>query len=383
MTMELEKKLDVLGSEAKVEQCDFLEEIKQETLFSPSWIYNASTGRGTVPIMKILLSNACRNNCLYCACREKRDSAKMTFQPDELAKLFIDVYRKHIVQGLFISSVITNNPVESMDKIIDTAEILRKKFKYGGYLHLKVLPGCEYKQIEAACKLASRVSINMEAPSQNILDVVAPQKRLQEDLVPRLFHIGEYSRQLGEPYMPAGITTQFIVGCSNDSDREILNMSYDFYKKKTVDKVHYSPFVPIKGTPMENVSPVHPLRKYRLYQADTLIRHYKFQPEELVFTSTGVLPLTTDPKLAWVQNNLGGFPVDVMKANFSQLIRVPGIGMKSARNIISIRKHTTPRNLRDLQKLGVVVKQAKKFITVNGKPYNDLEGVQLSLFDIV
>lgn len=301
---------------------------------------------------------------------------RMTFSPDELASGLDTLQRAGQVQGMFLSSGIIKGSVTTQDKIIDTAEIVRKRYNYKGYLHLKVMPGIEYEQLYRLMQLADRVSVNLEGPNQERLDALAPKKDFKRELLTMLQWAEVIRRE--HPYEKlAGTVTQFVVGAVGDTDHELLSMSDQLYRKAGLTRAYYSGFHPIEQTPFENLAPTDPLREHRLYQASFLLRDYGWKVEDLPFLTDGNMQLGMDPKLAWAERYLREAPVEIMTATREQLLRVPGIGPISADAILKARRQGKLSSLIDLRKLGIrAPEQASPYILLSGQS----PLAQLSLF---
>lgn len=334
--------------------------------------YAVMPGGKKMPMLKTMMTTACERDCYYCPFRAGRSAMKrVTFSPDEMAKTTNDMSRAGLVQGLFLSSGIIGGGVRAQSKIIETAVILREKYNYRGYLHLKVMPGAEKAQVERMMQLANRLSVNLEAPNGRRLADLAPKKVFFEELLRPLQWIQEI-RQTQEARMgwngrwPSSVT-QFVVGAVGESDLEILSTASYLYKHLGLSRTYFSPFSPIVDTPFENLPAENEWRKFRLYQASFLFRDYNFDLEEMPFTQDGNLPLDTDPKLAWAQANLGDTPVELNAADREELLRVPGVGHQGAMAIIRARRHGSIRYINDLKKIGVQTKRLKPFVLLDGK----------------
>lgn len=335
-----------------------------------SW---SSDGR-CISLLKILLTNICTNDCAYCINRKSNDIKRTLLKPDELATLTYEFYRRNYIEGLFLSSGIIGNPELTMEMMIKTVSILRIKYGFNGYVHLKIIPNTSESTIAEAIKWADRVSINIELPNEKSLKYLAPDKNMSSMLktidfvsktLDELRDKSEYFNSKG------GQSTQIIVGASPDSDFEILRLSNFLYERNKLKRVYYSAYVPINQDSRLPIGIKPPLmREHRLYQADWLIRFYGFKLNEIVSGDKPFLEENIDPKLSWALNNLDLFPVEITAASFEKLLRVPGIGPLSAKKILKFRR-LTKLNLNDLRKLGVVVKRAKYFITINGKYFVD------------
>lgn len=334
-------------------------------------ITNAHLPNGqTMPLLKTLLTSACERNCYYCAFRAGRDFRRTTFTPDEMGQTYMKVYRSGIARGIFLSSGVAGGGIRTQDKLIDTAEVLRKKLSYTGYLHLKIMPGAERDQVERAMQLADRVSINLEAPSTDRLSRLAPQKMFLDELLTPLRWIEEIRRNkpgyLGWNGQWPSSVTQFVAGGSGESDLELLRVSEYLHRKLRLARVYYSGFSPVPDTPLEGEPPVNPWRTHRLYQADFLLRDYGFSFEDLPLSDNGNLPLDTDPKLAWAKVNLGHHPVEINRADLHELLRIPGIGPRGARAILAARRRSLIRQIDDLKALGIRTQRLTPFILMDG-----------------
>ena len=331
-------------------------------------------GGKQMSMLKTLLTSVCERNCYYCPFRTGRDTRRTTFKPDEMASAFLKLHRSGQAEGIFLSSGIAGGGIRTEDRLLDTAEILRRKLGYRGYLHLKIMPGAERAQVEQAMRLADRVSINLEAPNTERLRALAPHKTFTEELLQPLRWIQEIRRTMPgylgwNGYWPSS-TTQFVVGGVGESDLELLTVSENLYRQLKLKRVYYSAFTPIENTPLEDRPPTPAQREFRLYQASFLLRDYGFCAEEMPFDSAGQLPLNTDPKLAWAETNLSEQPIELNRASRQELLRVPGIGPKSAERILQYRREGQKlrlQELEDLKKIGANPHRAAPFILLDGK----------------
>lgn len=329
-------------------------------------------GGGTTPLMRVMLTNACSLACGYCATWCGRKMKRTSVSPEELARGFMTLHRKGLAQGLFLTSGVPGRPMKAMDRLLAAAELLREREGYRGYLHLKLLPGAEPAQVERAAQLASRLSVNLEAPTDGHLQRLAPEKRLADDLLTKLIRAGELwrlgrlERRPGTP-VPAGTTTQFVVGGAGEPDREVLGLVARLEGERLLHHAHFSAFQPVADTPMEGVPATPMARELRLYQAEHLLRQYGFTFEELPFGDDGNLPLDRDPKLAWALAHPEWFPIELLTADFGQLLRVPGIGPTAARRLVAERGRVVLRGLADLRRLGVQTARAGGFLTLRGR----------------
>jgi len=332
---------------------------------------------GPMTVLRTMQTSACEKNCNYCPFRAGRNKVpRVSFTPDELATEFIKMARAKVVKGLFLSNGIIGGGIRAMDPLLATADILRRKYHYRGYIHLKVMPGAEQSQVEEALRLADRISINLEGANTNRLAVLAPQKNMHHDLLPAVHWRNKFLRHTSPFVKPASMVTQFVVGPAGESDRELLSGVQWLYQHRNLSRAYYSAFSPIIDTPLENEKPTSPIREHRLYQADWLLRFYGFQVDELPFADDGALPTEIDPKLAWAQRNLIHTPIEVNTATRAELLRVPGIGPKSAESILHARQNGRLQDLSHLKTQGAIAKRAAPFVLLNGRR----PPKQLSLF---
>jgi predicted DNA-binding helix-hairpin-helix protein len=330
-------------------------------------ITNVATPTGKRPILKTLLTTACERNCFYCPFRAGRSKTKrITFSPDELAGGFDTLQRAGQVDGLFLSSGIIKGSVTTQDKIIDAVELVRHRYQYRGYVHLKVLPGIEYEQLYRAMQLADRVSVNLEAPTQERLNELAPKKEFTRELLTMLQWAQDIRKQHPEQQL-AHTVTQFVVGAVGDTDLELLSLSQRLYREMGLSRAYYSGFSPIVQTPFENLTATDPLREHRLYQASFLLRDYGWNVEDLAFLANGNLPTRIDPKQAWADQHLLHAPIEIMTATRTQLLRIPGIGASAADAILQARRRGRITELSHLRRLNIrTPEKAAPYILLNG-----------------
>lgn len=328
-------------------------------------------GGKTMPMLKTLLTSACERNCFYCPFRAGRTYRRHTFQPEEMAKAFMQMYRAGMVEGLFLSSGIIKGSVATQDRLLETAEILRQKYQFKGYLHLKVMPGAEEAQLRHAMTLANRLSVNLEAPNDKRLALLAPRKEFFKELLTPLQLIEQIRQNepahLGWNGRWPSTVTQFVVGAVGETDVEILSTTEYLTKQLHLQRAYFSPFSPLENTPLENQPAENPMRKVRLYQVSFLFRDYGFDLEEMPFDPQGNLPLDIDPKLAWAQANLQHDPVELNRAAPEELLRVPGIGPKSSETIVKARRHGRLQELDHLRQLGIATKRLAPYVLLDGK----------------
>jgi predicted DNA-binding helix-hairpin-helix protein len=329
--------------------------------------YTSLVGGRREPHLKILLSNACERDCGYCVNRCGRDFRRASFRPEELARLFHEMWQARLVKGLFLSSAVVGNSALTMEREIAAVELLRGKYGYRGYVHLKLMPGTDKATVERAMELADRVSVNLEAPNAERLARLAGKKEFYSELLTPMRWVREIEEHRGAGLLPAGHVTQFVVGASGESDREILSTVSELYGQFHLRRAYYSAFKPVPDTPLEGQPATPAIREHRLYQSDFLMRHYGFTLGDLVFDAQGQLPVETDPKtlsaLHWPER----FPMEVNTASRSELLRVPGIGSRSAERILHMRGQGTLRSLKDLKKSGASVGRAAPFVLLQGR----------------
>lgn len=344
----------------------------------------ASDGR-CVSLLKILFTNECIYDCKYCINRRSNDVPRASFTPDEVCRLTMEFYRRNYIEGLFLSSGILNSPDFTMGLIYEALWKLRNEYRFFGYIHVKAIPGASPEIIEKVGFLADRMSTNLELPTKKGLQELAPNKSYKNILRPmRQIQLGTgnliatekegYSlvtrsgRKTTSKFVPAGQSTQMIIGATPETDYQLMTVTEHMYKEYKMKRVFYSAFVDVNHN-IDALAPIGPnplLREHRLYQADWLLRYYKFEVKELLNESHPNFNVVLDPKCDWAVSHLERFPVEVMRADYYTLLRVPGLGVKSAGRIVSARRYGI-LNFDNLKKMGVVLKRAAYFITCNGK----------------
>ncbi|MCS7261283.1 MAG: radical SAM protein [Anaerolineae bacterium] len=327
---------------------------------------------GPIPVLRTMQSSVCERNCHYCAFRAGHDGVpRLKLTPDELACAFDAMQRAGIVRGLFLSSGLVGGGARTMDPMLTTVELLRHKYLYRGYIHLKIMPGAEEAQIEQALRLADRVSVNLEGPDPAHLAIIAPQKDFELELLAALQWVHRLVQSTPPGRRRPSWVTQFVVGPAGESDRDLLRTASRLYREVGLARAYYSAFNPVPGTPLDHLPPTPVRREQRLYQADWLLRLYGFSVEELPFDRDGALPIEVDPKLAWAHAHLAHHPVELNRCSRQQLLRVPGIGPRTADTILEARRHGRLRDLSDLRALGVSINRAAPFILLDGRrpPY--------------
>ena len=341
-------------------------------------------GGGTIPLLKVMLNTSCERNCRYCAFRAGSNARRFSFTPDELAATFMRFHQLGIAKGLFLSTGIFNGGMRSENLLLETVEILRWKKQFRGYIHLKIMPGAEKEQVHQAMLLADRVSINLEAPSAERLQVIAPRKQFHQEL----FQPIQWMEEIRQTQTPEkawnrrwpSSTTQFVVGPAGESDVELLQLSDLLFHQYRFSRTYFLAFKPVMGTPLESHPAENPIRQMRLYQAAYLLRDYGYQFEELPFLENGHLPLEGDPKRIAAQLEFGEQPISINTAPRSQLLRIPGIGPRSVERILKERRDARIGDLSNLRKMGVAIQRAAPFIHFEGTrpsyqlPFPDFPG---------
>lgn len=384
--MNTSEKLMILGDAAKYDaSCSSSGSYRKNT--------NGGIGSGTpagcchtftqdgrcISLLKVLMTNYCIYDCKYCINRSSNDVKRAAFTPTELAELTIEFYKRNYIEGLFLSSGVIKNPDYTMERMTEVLVLLRKKYKFNGYIHIKAIPGADCELIRRAGLLADRMSVNIELPSEESLTKLAPQKSRTNILIPMKYMTEKIAENKSEltvyrhtpKFIPSGQSTQMIIGASPDSDLKILRLAEGLYKKYALKRVYYSAYIPMNddsALPSLNTKPPL-LREHRMYQADWLMRFYGFRAEELLNEERENFSVNLDPKADWALSNMGLFPVDVNTAPYEMLLRVPGIGVKSAMRICKARR-VAKLDFDSLKRIGVVLKRAQFFITVKGKYLN-------------
>ena len=325
-----------------------------------------------ISLLKILMSNECAYDCEYCPNRRSSGVRRARITPDEICSLTVNFYKRNYIEGLFLSSAVFDTPNRTMELLTETVIRLRKVYNFNGYIHLKGIPHADEALVMKAARHVDRMSYNIELPSERSLKLLAPQKTKDSLILPMkklqsaLIYDRENKVRRGR-ILPAGQTTQMIVGASPESDGHILRLSEYLYRNIGLKRVYYSSYIPVVKSGLLPAEPAGLLREHRLYQADWLLRFYGFDVDELCSEGEN-LDADYDPKCAWALKNMQLFPVEINRAPLEMLLRVPGIGAKGAYRIISARKFC-PLNFDDLAKMRIVLKRAKHFITCRGKFY--------------
>lgn len=389
--MELLDKLEILSDAAKYDAACTSSGVSREA--RPGSIGSCSSGGichsfaadgRCISLLKVLMTNSCIYDCKYCVNRKSNDTRRAAFTPRELAELTIQFYRRNYIEGLFLSSGVLKNPSYTCEQMIKALELLRSEYHFNGYIHAKAIPGADDALIQRLGLLADRMSVNIELPSQQSLSLLAPDKSKTDILRP----MGLITRKIAEnttdivryqhapKFAPAGQSTQMIIGATPDTDFKILNLTQALYKKYGLKRVFYSAYMPVQSDSLLPAIDTKPplLREHRLYQADWLLRFYGFDASELLDERHQSFNPLVDPKCNWAINHMEQFPVEVNKAPYEMLLRVPGIGVKSAQRILQARR-TGPISFDGLKRIGVVLRRAQYFLLCQGKM---AEGLRVS-----
>ncbi len=367
--MELQEKLKILADSAKYDASCSSSGSKRasnsglgNTAVSGICHSFASDGR-CISLLKILLTNCCIFDCKYCLNRKSNDVKRAIFTPEEICTITINFYRRNYIEGLFLSSGIIKSPDYTMELMIKTISLLRHKYHFNGYIHAKAIPGASQKLLKELGSLVDRLSANIELPTENGLKLLAPNKESRN-----VSQIMDYVKSnQSKKYVPAGQSTQMIIGATKETDLQIMNKSSDLYEKYRLKRVFYSAYVPV-NTDTLLPSLKHPplVRENRIYQADWLLRYYNFKVTDLLDETNPNFNILLDPKADWALRHIEEFPKEINTCSYYDLLKIPGIGVKSAKRIITSRKKFTI-HLEDLKRMGVVLKRAKYFILCNGK----------------
>ena len=386
--MNIKEKLNILSAAAKYDvSCSSSGSKRKNTNkglgdTATSGICHSFTTDGRcISLLKILLTNYCIYNCKYCINASSKDIPRAAFTPEEVVDLTINFYKRNYIEGLFLSSAIFKNPNYTMELLLSVVKKLRLEENFNGYIHLKAIPGADEALIKEAGKFVDRMSVNIELPSSSSLKLLAPQKTKENILAPMsiiknsILENTDLKKNIKSTplFVPGGQSTQLIVGATPESDYKILNLSENLYNKFNLKRVYYSAYVPVVKNEKALPDITHPplVREHRLYQADWLLRFYGFKAKELLSNENENFNLNFDPKTSWALNNINNFPMEINKASYNELLRIPGVGVRSAQRIL-ITRRVHSLSFEDLKKIGVVLKRAKYFITCKGKYYGDV-----------
>lgn len=382
--MSLEEKLNILSDAAKYDVSCTSSGVERNgdgtgmgNCRNAGICHSFSADGRCISLLKILFTNECIYDCKYCINRSSNDVVRTSFTPEEVCTLTMEFYRRNYIEGLFLSSGILKSPNYTMELIYATLYRLRKVCNFQGYIHVKAIPGADQRLVQMTGYLADRMSVNMELPTAESLRLLAPHKSRKNILTP-MRYVQQKTKENRQEIMvyknaprfvPAGQSTQMIIGATPETDYQILRVTESLYKKFELKRVFFSAFVPVnedKALPAVNGQGTPLLREHRLYQADWLLRFYHFEAEELLDEDNPNFNVFLDPKCCWALKHLEFFPVEINQADYRALLRVPGIGYKSASRIVKARRMGS-LSFEDLKKMGVVLKRALYFITCRGK----------------
>jgi predicted DNA-binding helix-hairpin-helix protein len=368
-----QEKLEILSTDAQYDlacACGSSDYQSRKRGSDGKWVYPVTLPNGGKSILfKTLVSNVCKNDCKYCPLREQMDIRRCTLNPEETAQVFLDYYNQRKVFGLFLSSGVFGSPDLTMERLNSTAGILRKKYHFKGYIHLKVIPGASNPAIEEAVSLASAVSLNIETPGEKNLAKLSTKKNYIRDIIEPIKLISSLT-QKGSRYERVKQTTQFIVGAAGEQDSEIVKYMFGLYDRLNMHRVYFSAYqkglgddsLDAEAQGIQNSEDVL-TREHRLYQVDFLLRKYGFRESDIMFENNGNLPLTTDPKEMWANMHPEMFPVNINRASKFSLLRVPGLGPVTVDRIIQSRKDTPIRSIAQVGKVGLRLGKAEKYLT--------------------
>ncbi|MFB0503513.1 MAG: helix-hairpin-helix domain-containing protein [Candidatus Bathyarchaeia archaeon] len=366
-------KVSTLGDGTARDTCGWSESRQLSSIdvvksIAKNGLYKSSTPSGTCTLFKTLYTNACGFDCAYCV-NSARNTETYSYTPEEVASIFHALSTKKLAQGLFLSSAMGRDPETTMDAMIQSVEILRTKYAFQGYVHLKILPGASRYQVERAAQLADRVSVNVEEPSSSRLGEVCAVKDYRVDILRRQAWVKELDYNL-----PSGQATQFIIGATDETDWEIMSRMHYLYQEMQMRRIYYSAFEPVAETKLQSRNATPSWRERRLYQVDWLYRVYHYHMEEISEALVDDFLPNADPKITLAHLYLDR-PVEVNEASMKELLRIPGIGPRSAKRIIELRRNGTRiRSGRQLADMGVVVRRAQAFLKVDGNCQSTLKG---------
>jgi predicted DNA-binding helix-hairpin-helix protein len=368
---DVSEKLSILSSDAQYDlacACGNKDGIGRQRSAEGKWIYPvALPSGGTTYLLKTLVSNACSNDCKYCPLRQGRDVRRCTISPEEIAKVFMEYLRAGKVSGIFLSSGVTGSPDQSMERLIDTVRILRRKERFRGYVHLKVIPGASDEAIREAVALSNAVSVNIEVPGEKNFKRLSAKKNYLTDVIRPMKLISELTSRDG-PYRRVKQTTQFVVGASGEKDSEIIEYTWGLYTRLRLQRVYFSAYqkglgsAELPGESAEVKGEDLLTREHRLYQVDWLIRKYGFEAKEIPLDGNGNLDLARDPKEVWAGGHPEFYPVNVNSAAKDALLRVPGLGPTTVNRIIAVRGERRLKSMRDIGRAGARLNKAEGYV---------------------
>jgi predicted DNA-binding helix-hairpin-helix protein len=367
------RKLEILSADAQYDlacACGTTKDEHRHRTAEGKWIYPVTLPNGGKSVLfKTLASNVCTNDCKYCPLREQMDIRRVSLAPEETAKVFLDYYNQQEVFGLFLSSGVLGSPDATMDRLNGVAKLLRRRYGFRGYIHLKIIPGASDAAVEEAVSLSSAVSLNIETPGEKNLAKLSQKKKYIQDIVEPIKLISRLTSR-GSRYERVKQTTQFIVGAAGEQDAQIVKYMFGLYERLKMHRVYFSAYQ--RGLGDESIAgeQVMPesnadilMREHRLYQVDFLLRKYAFAESDITFEKDGNLSLEKDPKESWAHSHPNYFPVNINKASKFSLLRVPGLGPVTVKRILQQRKQSRLRSIEDVGKVGVRLEKAKKYLT--------------------
>ena len=393
--MDVMKKLEILSNSAKYDaSCSSSGSNRENTktgignAVASGICHSWSQDGRCISLLKILYTNKCIYDCKYCINRSSNELERASFTPKEVVDLTINFYKRNYIEGLFLSSGVERSPDYTMENLVKVIKDLRLIHRFNGYIHVKAIPGADPKLIYEAGLYADRMSVNIELPSEKSLKLLAPQKNKADILKPMglikqsIMESTEY-KKIGfkaPKFTPGGQSTQIMVGATDESDLSVISLTEGLYNAFGLKRVYYSAYVPVmQHVNLPSIQTTPPLLKeHRMYQADWLLRHYGFKAKELLSEINPNFDIDLDPKAFWALNNLDKFPLEVNNATYETLLRVPGIGIKSAQRIVKSRRLCN-LSYDNLKKMGIVLKRARFFITCSGKFYGDKSMERLTL----
>lgn len=379
--MELREKLLILADSAKYDASCSSSGSKRSSKFGNTSYAGichsfASDGR-CISLLKILMTNCCIFDCKYCLNRRSNNIKRACFTPEEVCEITINFYKRNYIEGLFLSSGIIKNPDYTMNLMIETITLLRKKYCFGGYIHAKAIPGASEYLLKKLGSLVDRLSANVELPTEEGIKLLAPNKDMNK--VNKIMSYIKENRK--QNFVPAGQSTQMIIGATKENDLDIMQKSADMYEKFQLKRVFYSAYIPVNNDKLLPSIKTPPLkRENRLYQADWLLRYYNFKVADLLDKNNPNFNLLIDPKADWALRHLEEFPKEINSVSYNELLKIPGIGVTSAKRIIAARKYFKI-TFNDLRKMGIVLKRAKYFITCDGKYFMDFNNFRKNFIE--
>lgn len=368
-----QEKLEILSADSQYDlacACGTSKDERRRRSGDGKWIYPVTLpSGGTSVLLKTLMSNVCTNDCKYCPLREQMDVRRCSLQPEETAKVFLDYYNQRKVFGLFLSSGVVGSPDATMDRLNGVAKLLRRKYRFKGYIHLKIIPGASDAAVEEAVSLASAVSLNIETPGEKALAKLSQKKHYIRDIIEPIKLISRLTAR-GSRYHRVKQTTQFVVGAAGEQDAEIVRYTYALYERLKMHRVYFSAYQRGLGEKSLTGEQIEPgkagdvlMREHRLYQVDFLLRKYGFLESDITFENNGNLSLTADPKETWALRHPEFYPVDVNQASKLAMLRVPGLGPMTIDQILERRKESRIKSLEDIGKIGVRLQKAGKYLS--------------------